>query len=595
MKYLFTLNKYFKKYKWQLSFGIFFVAISNWFNVLSPQVIRYSFDLVKENIGYYQLFSGFQLQTNFYKVFSGVLFFFGSTVLLLSLLKGVFMYLMRQTIIVMSRYIECDMKNEMYAHYQQLSTAFYKRNNTGDLMSRISEDVSRVRMYTGPAIMYAINLIVLFVFVIWAMLSVNTELTLYVLIPLPILSITIYYVNSIINQKGEKIQERLSALTTDAQQVYSGIRVVKSYVKEKIFWQQFEKNAEAYKKESVDLVKVEAYFNPAMMLLIGLSTIITIYVGGMQVIAGEITTGNIAEFVMYVNMLTWPVTALGWIVSIIQRAAASQKRINEFLNEPIDITTPTTAPFDFKGSIEFKNVTFIYPDTGIKAIDNISFSIDKGKKMAIVGRTGSGKTTIAELLLRMYDVTSGEILLDGKNINTLNLNDIRKQIGYVPQDVFLFSDSLENNIVFSPNSNKNISAEAAAKNASVNDDILSFKDGYKTIVGERGITLSGGQKQRISIARSIIKNPSVIILDDCLSAVDTKTEKIILSNLKEVLLNKTSIIITHRISSLLTFDQIIVLDRGKIIEAGTHAELLKNKGFYASMHEKQTVEENILS
>jgi ATP-binding cassette subfamily B protein len=595
MKYLFTLNKYFKKYKWQLSFGIFFVAISNWFNVLSPQVIRYSFDLVKENIGYYQLFSGFELQTNFYKVFSGVLFFFGSTVLLLSLLKGVFMYLMRQTIIVMSRYIEYDMKNEMYAHYQQLSTAFYKRNNTGDLMSRISEDVSRVRMYTGPAIMYAINLIVLFVFVIWAMLSVNVELTLYVLIPLPILSITIYYVNSVINQKGEKIQERLSALTTDAQQVYSGIRVVKSYVKEKIFWQQFEKNAEAYKKESVDLVKVEAYFNPAMMLLIGLSTIITIYIGGMKVIAGEITTGNIAEFVMYVNMLTWPVTALGWIVSIIQRAAASQKRINEFLNEPIDIKTPANIPFDFKGSIEFKNVTFIYPDTGIKALDNISFSIDKGKKMAIVGRTGSGKTTIAELLLRMYDVSSGEILLDGKNIKTLNLNDIRKQIGYVPQDVFLFSDSLENNIIFSPNSNKEISAATAAKNASVNDDILNFKDGYKTIVGERGITLSGGQKQRISIARSIIKNPSVIILDDCLSAVDTKTEKIILSNLKEVLLNKTSIIITHRISSLLTFDQIIVLDRGKIIEAGTHAELLKNKGFYASMHEKQTVEENILS
>jgi ATP-binding cassette subfamily B protein len=420
-------------------------------------------------------------------------------------------------------------------------------------------------------------------------------LTLYVLIPLPILSITIYYVNSVINQKGEKIQERLSALTTDAQQVYSGIRVVKSYVKEKIFWQQFEKNAEAYKKESVDLVKVEAYFNPAMMLLIGLSTIITIYIGGMKVIAGEITTGNIAEFVMYVNMLTWPVTALGWIVSIIQRAAASQKRINEFLNEPIDIKTPANIPFDFKGSIEFKNVTFIYPDTGIKALDNISFSIDKGKKMAIVGRTGSGKTTIAELLLRMYDVSSGEILLDGKNIKTLNLNDIRKQIGYVPQDVFLFSDSLENNIIFSPNSNKEISAATAAKNASVNDDILNFKDGYKTIVGERGITLSGGQKQRISIARSIIKNPSVIILDDCLSAVDTKTEKIILSNLKEVLLNKTSIIITHRISSLLTFDQIIVLDRGKIIEAGTHAELLKNKGFYASMHEKQTVEENILS
>ncbi len=593
MKYLFTLNKYFVKYKWRLSLGILFVAVSNLFSVLSPQVIRYSFDLVKENIGYYQLFTGFSLQYEFYKVFSGVLFFFGVTVLLLALLKGVFMYFMRQTIIVMSRLIEFDMKNEMYAHYQKLSTAFYRRNNTGDLMSRISEDVSRVRMYTGPAIMYAINLFVMFVFVIATMIHVNAELTMYVLIPLPILSISIYYVNSIINEKSEKIQQRLSALTTEAQQVYSGIRVVKAYVKEKMFLNLFEKDAEAYKQASLGLVKVESYFNPLMLLLVGLSTILTIYVGGIQVIKGEITPGNIAEFVMYVNMLTWPVTALGWIASITQRAAASQKRINEFLHEAVTIQSPTDETFTLDGGIEFRNVTFVYPDTGIKALENVSFKIEKGKKLAIIGRTGSGKTTIAELLLRMYDVTSGEILVDGKDIRKLNLNNLRKQIGYVPQDVFLFSDSIENNISFSDAAN--IQPEIAAQKASVHEDILGFKEQYKTVVGERGITLSGGQKQRISIARAIIKNPSIIILDDCLSAVDTKTEKTILTNLKEVLNNKTSIIITHRISAMLDFDSIIVLENGTVAEQGTHESLINRKGLYAEMYEKQHTDENILS
>jgi ATP-binding cassette subfamily B protein len=593
MKYLFTLNRFFLKYKWQLSLGMLFVAISNLFSVLSPQVIRYSFDLVKENIGYYQLFTGFSLQSEFYNVFSSVLFFFGITVLFLALLKGVFMFFMRQTIIVMSRLIEYDMKNEMYAHYQKLSTAFYRRNNTGDLMSRITEDVSRVRMYTGPAIMYAINLIVLFVFVIATMISVNAELTLYVLIPLPILSISIYYVNSIINEKSEKIQQKLSALTTEAQQVYSGIRVVKSYVKEKMFLNLFEKDAEAYKQASLGLVKIESYFNPLMMLLVGLSTIITIYVGGIQVIKGEISPGNIAEFVMYVNMLTWPVTALGWIVSITQRAAASQKRINEFLDEPVEIESPEVDEFNLRGTIEFKNVSFTYPDTGIKALENVSFKIEEGKKMAILGRTGSGKTTIAELLLRMYDISSGEILIDGQDIRQLNLNSLRKQIGYVPQDVFLFSDSIEKNIAFSDAAN--ITPENAAKSASVHNEILGFKEQYQTVVGERGITLSGGQKQRISIARAIIKNPSVIILDDCLSAVDTKTEKTILTNLKEVLNNKTSIVITHRISSMIDFDKVVVLDKGVVAEQGTHEDLMKLKGLYAEMYEKQHLDENILS
>jgi ATP-binding cassette subfamily B protein len=593
MKYLFTLNRFFLKYKWRLSLGILFVAVSNLFSVLSPQVIRYSFDLVKENIGYYQLFSGFALQQSFYNVFSSVLFFFGVTVLLLALLKGVFMYLMRQTIIVMSRLIEYDMKNEMYAHYQKLSTAFYRRNNTGDLMSRISEDVSRVRMYTGPAIMYALNLIVLFVFVIATMISVNPELTLYVLIPLPVLSISIYYVNSMINEKSEKIQQRLSSLTTEAQQVFSGIRVVKSYVKEKMFLNLFEKDAEAYKQASLGLVRIESFFNPLMMLLVGLSTIITIYVGGIQVINGAISPGNIAEFVMYVNMLTWPVTALGWIVSITQRAAASQKRINEFLHEPVDIESPSETTFDLNGSIEFKNVSFTYPDTGIKALQNVTFKIEKGKKLAILGRTGSGKTTIAELLLRMYDVTAGEILIDGKDVRQLNLSSLRKQIGYVPQDVFLFSDSIEKNIGFSDAAN--ILPQTAAKNASVHNDIVEFKEQYDTVVGERGITLSGGQKQRISIARAIIKNPSVIILDDCLSAVDTKTEKTILTNLKDVLIGKTSIIITHRITSMIDFDKILVLDNGTIAEQGTHEELINNKGLYTEMYEKQHLDENNLS
>jgi ATP-binding cassette, subfamily B, multidrug efflux pump len=594
MKYLKVLNKYFMKYKWLLSLGILFVAVSNLFSVLSPQVIRFSFDLVKENIGYYQLFSGFGLQYEFYKVFSTVLFFFGITVLLLAILKGLFMYLMRQTIIVMSRHIEFDMKNEMYAHYQQLSTAFYKRNNTGDLMSRISEDVSRVRMFTGPAIMYSINLIVLFVFVIAAMLSVNAQLTMYVLIPLPVLSISIYYVNNIINRKSELIQEKLSSLTTEAQQVYSGIRVIKSYIKEKLFLQLFEKDANDYKNAALGLVRIESYFNPLMMLLVGLSTILTIYVGGIQVIKGEITPGNIAEFVMYVNMLTWPVTALGWVVSIIQRAAASQKRINEFLEQQPDIVTPAVgSSIELKGNIEFRNVSFTYPDTGIQALKNISFSIRQGEKLAIIGRTGSGKTTIAELLLRMYDVTEGEILIDGNDIRKLNLFDLRRQIGYVPQDVFLFSDTIENNIAFSHPA-ANGTALEAAKNASVHQDISGFKEQYNTMVGERGITLSGGQKQRISIARAIIKNPSFIILDDCLSAVDTNTEKTILSNLRDVLKNKTSIIITHRISALLNYDKIIVLDKGTIAETGTHQQLLQQKGLYYELFEKQQTEENIL-
>lgn len=586
MKHLFKLKPYFYKYKKQLALGIFFIIASNWFNVLSPQVIRYSFDLVKDNISFYQLFYSFELQNSFYKIFSIILFYFGSTVLMLALLKGFFMYLMRQTIIVVSRYIEFDMKNTMYNHYQKLHTSFYRKNNTGDLMSRISEDVSRVRMFTGPALMYAINLIFLFLFIIAAMLKVNAMLTFYVLLPLPLLSFSIFKVNNIINKKSEIIQQKLSEQTSEAQQVFSGIRVVKSYIKEAMFLTFFEKSAKSYQAASLELIRVESFFNPLMMLLIGLSTIITVYAGGIQVLKGEISTGNIAEFVLYVNMLTWPVTALGWVVSIVQRAAASQKRINEFLDEPLKIVSPHDEPFYFQGNIEFKEVSFVYPDTGIKALEGISFSLKKGEKMAVVGRTGSGKTTLAELILRMYDVTNGEILLDGKNIKTLDLKSLRQQIGYVPQDVFLFSDSIENNITFS---NENLTSDAAenyAQKAAVHQDILEFKLGYKTKIGERGIMLSGGQKQRISIARALIKNPTVLILDDCLSAVDTRTENHIISQLKSELENKSAIVITHRIPALLNFDHILVLENGKMVEWGTHDELLENKGFYAEMFKK---------
>lgn len=593
MKHLSYLNKYLWKYRYRLSLGILFVIISNYFNVLSPQVIRYSFDLVQENIAYYQMFDGFALQSDFRTVFSSGLLFTGIVVLLLAILKGVFMFFMRQTIIVMSRLIEFDLKNEIYNHYQQLDLAFYKRNNTGDLMSRISEDVSRVRDYLGPAFMYGINLVVLFIMVIYAMVNVSPTLTLWVLTPLPLLSISIYYINTLINKRSEKIQEQLSWLTTSAQETYSGIRVIKSFVQEKQMLRFFERESDTYKETSLRLARVDAFFFPLMLLLIGISTILTIYVGGQGIINGSLTPGNVAEFVIYVNMLTWPVTAIGWVASITQRAAASQKRINYFLEKQPTITNPTNEPAALQGNIEFKNVGFKYPDTGIVALKDISFTLAAGQKMAIVGRTGTGKTTIADLLVRMYDATTGEVLLDGKPITEINLNSIRSQMGYVPQDVFLFSDSVAENIAFGSANNERFQIENAAKNAAIHDDIAALPLGYETLVGERGVTLSGGQKQRISIARAFVKDPKVLILDDCLSAVDARTEKLILKNLKTILEAKTAIIITHRISSLIEFDKIMVLDDGKIVEQGTHEELIAKKGLYLEMFERQQQEETV--
>lgn len=590
MKELFYLNKYFVKYKWHLLLGIAFVVAQNYFKVWQPQIIREALDSVVNNIKTYQELEGEQAATLFNEIAHGLLIF-GLMVVGLAILMGIFMYFTRQTIIVMSRLIEYDLRNEIFSHYEKLDFAFYKRNNTGDLMARISEDVNKVRMYLGPAVLYAINLVFLFVLVITSMLRVSPELTFYCLLPLPILSVSIYYVSNLINKKSEQIQRQLSTLNSLSQEVYSGIRVVKSYVQESSIGKHFGKESDRFKDRSMELARVDSLFHPLMLLLIGLSTLITIYVGGLQVIRGNITPGNIAEFVIYINMLTWPVTAIGWIASIIQRAAASQKRINEFLKEDPLIINPTTDTYPVQGEIQFNNVSFVYPDSGIKALEHVSFSLKKGEKLAIVGKTGSGKTTIADLLLRMYDVEQGSILIDNKNIKEHNLSLLRDRIGYVPQDVFLFSNTIKNNIAFGSSVDGEKSVEEYAGYASIHKEILALEEGYETVVGERGVTLSGGQKQRISIARAFIKDPEIVLLDDCLSAVDTNTEKEILQYLKGALKDKTTLIITHRIYSFLKFDKIIVLENGAISEVGTHEELLGKKGFYFNMYQKQMLED----
>ncbi len=592
MKHLAYLNKYFWKYRWHLIPGILFVIISNIFGVLPAPVIRLSFDLVTENIRIFHLYNGFGRQSIIYDLLGNSLFLFGAIVLLMAILRGLFLFFMRQTIILMSRHIEYDLKNEIYAHYQVLSLAFYRRNNTGDLMNRVTEDVSRVRMYLGPSIMYAINTAVLFAMVIYAMLTVNLRLAVFSLLPLPVLALAIYLVNTEINHRSERIQERLSGLSSYVQQSFSGIRVIKSYVRENFINQSFHKESEAYKTDSLSLVKVQALFYPVMLLLAGLSTLITVYVGGIEVMKGNITAGNIAEFIVYVNLLTFPVLSLGWVTSLIQRAAASQKRINEYLQTVSEIDHPDAPAIDLKGNIEFKNVSFVYPDTGITALKEVSFSAAPGELIAIIGRTGSGKSTIANLLMRMYDCTLGEILIDGKPITTLNLENYRAQTGFVPQEVFLFSDTIANNIAFSVDKMDMPRVENAARSAAVYDNITAFDEGFATMIGERGVTLSGGQKQRVSIARAVFKQPKILIFDDCLSAVDTKTEEEILNNLGEVMQGRTSLLIAHRISTIKNADKIIVLDNGKIVEQGTHDTLMKQKSVYFELYEKQLLEES---
>lgn len=592
MKELAYLNKYFYKYRWRLLLGILFVIISNYFRVLQPQVIRYALDFVEESIKSYSTVNSDEVRQLLLKSTRNSLLYFGFITVLYAVLMGVFMYFMRQTIIVMSRLIENDLRSEIFAHYERLHLAFYKKNNTGDLMSRVTEDVSKVRMYIGPAVMYGINLVFLMVMVIYSMFRVSPILTLYSLIPLPILSFSIYYVTNIINKRSGDIQKQLSVLNSLAQEVYSGIRVVKSYVQEKAMGNHFSEAAEKYKSTSMKLVTVDAYFKPLMVILIGASTIITVYVGGILLMKGSISAGNIAEFIIYINMLTWPVTSIGWVASIIQQSAASQKRINEFLKTQPEIINKNQSVEVIEGDISFKDVSFTYPDTGIEALKNISFEIKKGQNIAIVGKTGSGKTTIADLLLRMYDVTAGEILIDSKNIKNHNLFEIRRQSGYVPQDVFLFSDTVANNISFGCPDAERSRIEQYAKYAAVHNEILNLPDAYDTEIGERGVTLSGGQKQRISIARALIKEPKILILDDCLSAVDTRTEAEISYFLNELSTEVTTIIITHRIYSSIQFDKIIVLDHGQIVAMGSHEELIALKGgYYYDMFEKQKINE----
>jgi ATP-binding cassette subfamily B protein len=591
MKELAYLNKFFYKYRWRLLPGVLFVIISNLFAVLPAQVIRIAFDLVNENIALFRLFNGFNRQELISKIFGQSLLFFGVIVLILALIRGLFLFFMRQTIILMSRHIEYDLKNEIYLHYQKLSMAFYRRNNTGDLMNRVTEDVSRVRMYLGPGIMYTINTIVLFILVIISMFNVNTRLTVFSLLPLPILAITIYYVHSMINHRSEKIQEQLSSLSSFVQETFSGIRVIKAYVREDDIRRKFNIESENYKSHSMSLVQIQALFYPMMLLLVGLSTIITVYIGGVEVINGNISSGNIAEFILYVNQLTFPVMSLGWVTSLIQRAAASQKRINEFLNTNPEINSLLGEKTELQGNVTFKNVSFKYPDTGIQAIKNISFEVKNGEFLAIIGRTGSGKSTIANLLMRMYDADNGQILLDGKPIGRLDIQHFRQQIGFVPQEVFLFSETIYNNIAFGITEAAPGKVEMAAKNAAVFENIMEFGKGFQTLIGERGITLSGGQKQRLSIARAIIKEPQILIFDDCLSAVDTKTEEEILSNLSNLMKNKTSILIAHRISTIKNADRILVMDNGEIVEQGTHTNLMALKGVYFDLFEKQLLEE----
>ncbi len=616
MKELQALNAYFWRYKWHLFGGIVFVTVSNYFRILQPQMLRKALDLVVNNISLYKNFDGFESQAALYSILGKSLMFFGFIVLVLALLMGVFMYFMRQTIIVMSRLMEYDLRKTVFDHYQDLSLAFYKRNNTGDMMSRITEDVNKVRNYLGPTVLYGVNLVTLFTLTIYSMVSVSPVLTFYSLLPLPFLVIGIYYVSTQINRRSEKIQRQLAALTSTAQEAYSGIRVVKSYVREEPIVNHFATQSEVFKQKALSLAKIDNAFFPIMLLCIGASTIITVYVGGLQVVAGNITPGNIAEFVIYVSMLTWPVTSIGWIASLTQQASASMKRINEFLKTPSDIQNtglltslelsssnntpisqyPNTSISHIKGDIEFKNVSFTYPDTGISALRNISFHLKKGEKLAIIGRTGSGKTTIADLLLRMYDVTpigldEGIIKIDSKDIKSLDLNTLRQRIGYVPQDVFLFSDNVLGNIAFGKKGASQAEIEEFARHAAVYEDIMGLTEGFNTIVGERGVTLSGGQKQRISIARALIKQPDIVLLDDCLSAVDTTTEQTILGYLNNALADKTAIIITHRIYGLLQFDKIIVLENGEISEQGTHEQLIANKGYYFEMFEQQKMTE----
>jgi ATP-binding cassette, subfamily B, multidrug efflux pump len=595
MKELKHLNKYLLKYKWHLVLGLLFVIISNVFQIIPAQMVRHSIDLVVDNIRVYRSFSNSTAQQSFFEIFARGILLYAVLILVMALLRGVFLYFVRQTLIVMSRLVEYDLKNEVFNHYQSLSLSFYRRNNTGDLMNRISEDVGRVRMYLGPSIMYGMQLITLFMMLIPVMFAISAKLTWYALVPLPILSISIFYVNNIIEHRSEQIQKSQSRLSTFVQEAFSGIRVIKSFIREKESVINFTKESDEYKRQSLKLTRVQSLFFPLIMGLIGLSTILTVYAGSVEVINGSLTFGNIAEFIIYVNLLTWPVASLGWTTSLVQRAAASQKRINEFLKTKTDIISEKNLTPEIKGKVEFKNVSFTYPDTGIEALKNISFVINEGESLAIIGTTGSGKSTVSNLISRLYDVTSGEVLIDNTPIKHFNLLSLRSQTGVVPQDVFLFSDTIFNNIAFGLLKPEESKVLQAAKDADVYSNIVAFPQGFNTRVGERGITLSGGQKQRVSIARAVVREPKILILDDALSAVDTKTENTILNSMKKIMKGRTSIIISHRVSSAKLANKIIVLNEGTIVEEGTHENLLAHNGTYRELYEKQMQTEDAVS
>ena len=592
MKELSYLNKYFIKYKYSFSFGILITIIAQIFFLFTPKLVSHSFNVIEQFLKLSDADQKSAIIINYYKqdLIHNVLLIIGSAIV-----AGFLTFLMRQTLIVMSRHIEFDLKNEVFKQYENLSQNFYKQNRTGDLMNRISEDVSKVRMYVGPAVMYTINTFIRFAIVILYMYNVSPLLTLYTILPLPILSYCIFKLSSEINKRSTTFQQYLSKVSSFSQEIFSGIRVIKAYSLENQHQNNMVDLAEESKKKSLDLAKVQSLFGPLMIALIGISNLVVIYFGGVMYINGTIKNiGTIAEFILYVNMLTWPVASLGWVSSMVQEAEASQKRLNEFLKLEPEIKNNNENPSDIQGSISFENVSYTYEDTNIEALKNVTFSVKKGETLAILGKTGSGKSTILSLISRLYDVTEGKITIDQNEISSLNLNDLRNNIGIVPQDAFLFSDTIKNNIKFG---NQNASDEeviSAAKSAVVHDNIVAFNKQYDTILGERGITLSGGQKQRVSIARAIIKNPAILLFDDCLSAVDTETEETILNNLFDICKNKTTIIVSHRVSSAKNADKIIILEDGRIIQQGSHNQLINQEGYYSSLYLKQLSEKELL-
>lgn len=590
MKSLLHLNKYLYKYRFRLLSGFVFVTLSAWFKVYSAPFVQRAIDYANNTVTKFP--SGIPYAVNHLLVYGAIL-------IGMAVLSGFFLFLTRQTIIVTSRLIEYDLKNEVFEHYEKLDTAFYKRNNTGDLMNRISEDVSRVRMYVGPALMYSVNTFTLVAITLILMIKKSPMFTVYVLAPMSVLYFAIYYISSIMNRKSTLVQQQLSTLFTKAQETFSGIRVIKSYRMEKILMKDYAGECEEYKKRNMSLVKVDALFMPFLVVLVGVSQVIVVIVGGLEVIHGKLTIGYIAEFMIYVSNLTMPIASLGWITSLVQRAAASQTRINEFLETKPTVSSNTREEVALKGKIEFENVTFVYPDSGIMALNNVSFTIEEHESLGIVGKTGSGKSSVAQLICRLYDPTKGTVKIDGKDIRELPLASLREHIGYVPQEVFLFSESIADNIAFSVKdklSNREgvrAAIEKAAKDAAIYDNINEFPKGFDTMVGERGITLSGGQKQRVSIARAMLKAPGVLMFDDSISAVDTNTEQEILLNLKKLMKGRTTIIISHRISSVKLCDKIMVLENGAKAEYGTHEELLARNGMYKEMYDMQLTEEQV--